>query len=161
MKIIRDLLLGLSELHGQDIVHLDIKPGNILLGKNNQYKLADLGMARFLTKLTDEVNIPEGDCRYLAKELLSREVLNYIPDLKKSDIFSLGITVYELLTLSNLEKNGPEWRSLRDGSFEYPPKVKQLYSDELLHTIRSMLAAKTDDRPTADALLRTVFVSGE
>lgn len=93
------MLLGLSELHGQDIVHLDIKPGNILLGKNNMYKLADLGMARFLTKITYDTNIPEGDCRYLAKELLSREVLNYIPDLKKSDIFSLGITVFELLTL--------------------------------------------------------------
>jgi serine/threonine protein kinase len=76
IKIIRDLLLGLYELHGQDIVHLDIKPGNILLGKNNMYKLADLGMARFLTKITDDTNIPEGDSRYLAKELLSRDVLN-------------------------------------------------------------------------------------
>lgn len=65
-KIMRDLLLGLSELHEQDIVHLDIKPGNILLGENNHFKLADLGMARFLTKITEESNIPEGDCRYLA-----------------------------------------------------------------------------------------------
>lgn len=81
-------------------------------------------MARFLTKITEDVNIPEGDCRYLARELLSRNVLNYLPDLKKSDIFSLGITAFELITLGSLEKNGPDWRSLRDGSFVYPQEVK-------------------------------------
>ena len=131
-KIIRDILLGLSELHRQDIVHLDIKPGNILKGKNQNYKLGDLGMARFLAKITEDVSIPEGDCRYLAKELLSRDVLSCLPDLKKSDIFSLGITAYELITLNELEKNGPDWRALRDGSFKYPVETEMLYSSELL-----------------------------
>ncbi len=80
-KIIRDVLLGLHELHSKGIVHLDIKPENILEGKTGNFKLADLGMARFLTKITEDINIPEGDCRYLAKELLSRTVLNFLPDL--------------------------------------------------------------------------------
>jgi serine/threonine protein kinase len=160
-KIIRDILLGLNELHKQGIVHLDIKPGNILLGKNKNYKLGDLGMARFLTKITEDNNIPEGDCRYLAKELLSRDVLAYIPDLKKCDIFSLGITAYELITLQDLEKNGPEWRSLRNGTFEYPKEIQDLYSPEILETIRHMLEEHTDDRPSADELLSTVFKSAE
>lgn len=120
MKIIRDVLLGLQELHSKDIVHLDIKPENILMGKTGNFKIADLGMARFLSKITNDVNIPEGDCRYLAKELLSR---NELPDLKKADIFSLGITAFELITLGHLEKNGPEWNALRDGSFRYPLKI--------------------------------------
>ena len=77
-------------------------------------------MARFLTKITEEINIPEGDCRYLAKELLSRDLQSLVPDLKKSDIFSLGITAYELITLEELTTNGEEWRDLRDGKFEYP-----------------------------------------
>jgi serine/threonine protein kinase len=75
------VLLGLHELHSKGIVHLDIKPENILEGKTGNFKLADLGMARFLTKITEDINIPEGDCRYLAKELLSRTVLNFLPDL--------------------------------------------------------------------------------
>ena len=116
-KIIRDILLGLSELHSKDIVHLDIEPGNILKGVNDVYKLGDLGMARFLTKITEDVNLPEGDCRYIAQELLSRDVLAFLPDLKKSDIFSLGITAYELLTLQDLENNGESWRNLRNGNF--------------------------------------------
>ena len=59
-------MLGLQELHEGNIVHLDIKPGNILLGISNNYKLGDLGLARFLTKITELTHIPEGDCRYLA-----------------------------------------------------------------------------------------------
>ena len=78
-------------------------------------------MARLIVKIADSENIPEGDSRYLSKELLSKIGPNgLIPDLKKSDIFSLGITAYELITLGELEKNGPDWRCLRDGSFVYP-----------------------------------------
>jgi len=148
-KIIRDILLGLNELHRQDIVHLDIKPENILKGKTGNYKLADLGMARFLTQITKDINIPEGDCRYLAKELLSRDVLTFLPDLKKSDIFSLGITAYELITLESLEKNGKEWDSFRDGTYDYPQDSKQIYTTELLETVRLMLGPQAQDRPSA------------
>ena len=116
-------------------------------------------MARFLTKITEEINIPEGDCRYLAKELLSRDLQSLVPDLKKSDIFSLGITAYELITLEELATNGEEWRDLRDGKFEYPSEVKSLYSSEILNTIRRMLSENTDDRPSAEELLSTVFIS--
>ena len=154
-------MLGLDELHSQDIVHLDIKPENILKGKTGNYKLGDLGMSRFLTGITEDTNIPEGDCRYLAQELLSKDVLAFLPDLKKCDIFSLGITAYELITLEKLELNGPEWRALRNDSFQYPPEVHQLYSPELLDCIRRMLSPNTDDRPSAAELLSTVFISSE
>jgi len=62
--------MGLNTLHSRDIVHLDIKPENILQGYSGKFKLGDLGMARLLTQLTDDHEIPEGDQRYLAKELL-------------------------------------------------------------------------------------------
>ena len=88
-------------------------------------------------------------------------MLSFLPDLKKSDIFSLGITAYELITLSELEKNGPAWRTLRNGSFEYPPDVQAVYSPEILETIRSMLSENTDSRPSAEELLDTVFISAE
>ena len=143
-QIIRDILLGLDEVHSQDIVHLDIKPENILQGKSGKFKLADLGMSRLLTKITDPHTLPEGDCRYLARELLSREVLQNLPDLKKSDIFSLGITAYELITLENLEKNGKEWQDLREGNAEFMDEATNYYSQELLETVKKMLSPNTD-----------------
>ena len=101
-------------------MHLDLKPSNILLGRSGKYKLADLGMARFMNKISDTENIPEGDSRYLAREMLQNFVATNVPDLKKADIFSLGITAYELITLEELHNNGEEWRALIDGSFKYP-----------------------------------------
>ena len=76
-------------------------------------------MARFLFKISEADNIPEGDCRYLSKELLSKEVLNNIPDLKKSDIFSLGVTAFELISLVELTKIGADWRCLREGENKF------------------------------------------
>ena len=60
---------GLKKLHDLNIVHLDIKPSNILVSKTGIIKIGDLGLAR---KLKDIVpgEIPEGDYRYLSKELL-------------------------------------------------------------------------------------------
>ena len=66
--IARDVCLGLKSLHEKDIVHLDIKPENILKGASGRYKIGDLGLARLQTMLSE---VSEGDSRYLAKEILS------------------------------------------------------------------------------------------
>ena len=104
-KIMRDVSLGLEELHSRGIVHLDIKPENILESFSGKFKLGDLGMARLLNKIAEEHDFPEGDCRYLAKELLNDDPALPIPDLTKADIFALGITIYELIEGKELEKN--------------------------------------------------------
>ena len=88
-------------------------------------------------------------------------MLAHVPDLKQCDIFSLGITAYELITLEELEKNGAEWRAFRNNSFQYPIEVQQEYSPELLNSIREMLSFNTDDRPDAKNLLEKVFISQE
>lgn len=54
-------------------------------------------MARLLNKIVEENDIPEGDCRYLAKELFNDDPNVAIPNLTKADVFSLGITTYELI----------------------------------------------------------------
>lgn len=105
-KIMRDVCLGLSELHNQGIVHLDIKPENILLSQNGKFKIGDLGMARLHTKIVEDHDIPEGDCRYLAKELLNEDPNIPIPDLTKADVFALGMIIYELVQGVDLSKNG-------------------------------------------------------
>lgn len=114
-KVLRDLCKALKHIHSQGIVHLDIKPDNILYSKTGQFKLADLGLTRLAERNLGE-DVQEGDCRYMASELLD----DYLDerqqnDLKKADIFSLGATIYELMMGQELPKNGPRWHQIRNG----------------------------------------------
>ena len=71
-------------------------------------------MARLLTQIVEEHDFPEGDCRYLAKELLNDDPSTPIPDLTKADIFALGMITYELVQGATLDKNGQQWHDLRE-----------------------------------------------
>jgi wee1-like protein kinase len=116
--IMRDICMGLRHLHNQKIVHLDIKPGNcffevirltnssenILYSKTKKYKIADLGLSRIAQRSNHE-DINEGDCRYLAPELLKDYPDQELPDLTKADIFSFGASIYELMIGMNIMNN--------------------------------------------------------
>ena len=152
-KLMRDLAKGLKKLHENNIVHMDIKPENILLSKYGKFKFADLGLGRITTNLTNE--IPEGDCRYLACEVLESVTGNHIPDLTKADIFSLGATLYELLRGSPLPKNGPEWHEIRNGKIEIPI----VFSYKIKKCVMKMMSRNPFDRPSAEDLLDEYFLS--
>ena len=70
---------------------------NILYSKTDKYKISDLGLSRIAKRSKGE-EISEGDSRYLAPELLMDITDGNLPDLTKADIFSLGVTIYELMT---------------------------------------------------------------
>lgn len=66
------------------------------MSQNGNYKIADFGLCR--GKFFPNQNLNEGDSRYLAYEVLNNYDENSIEMLKKADIFSLGISIYELMT---------------------------------------------------------------
>ncbi len=76
------------------MVHLDIKPANILITKNGDYKLVDLGHARKSSIHSSEY-LNEGDGKYMAYELFRNKDKSL--DLTKADIYSLGVSIYELI----------------------------------------------------------------
>ena len=80
-------MLGLASIHKYGILHLDVKPENMLF-KGNVLKIADFGLSRAVRMNGD---IEEGDARYLAKEVLN---IDASIDLTKADIFSLAMTAY-------------------------------------------------------------------
>ena len=156
-KLLRHICLGLNELHQKDIVHLDLKLENILISASGKYKLGDLGFSRLINKLSH--NVPEGDTRYLAQELLNDNPDAPLPDLRKADIFSLGILTYELVERRRVLSKGPEWHDLREGriNFTHPESI----SEELQEMIRLMLSPNPENRPTTSNLLKTYLLSDE
>ncbi|TVT97760.1 hypothetical protein EJB05_56981, partial [Eragrostis curvula] len=92
-QIIKGICQGLHYLHKENIVHLDLKPQNILLDCNMEPKIADFGLSRcFNENQSREISTKLiGTLGYCAPELLGGEIT------KKSDIYSLGITIMEIL----------------------------------------------------------------
>ncbi|WP_436868676.1 Stk1 family PASTA domain-containing Ser/Thr kinase [Mammaliicoccus sciuri] len=88
------ILKGIAHAHHHRIIHRDIKPQNILMTKNGTLKILDFGIARALseTALT-ETNHVMGSVQYLSPEQAKGQSTD-----ESSDIYSIGIVLYELLT---------------------------------------------------------------
>ncbi|MGQ9896404.1 MAG: serine/threonine-protein kinase [Acidobacteriota bacterium] len=96
IHVIQDVATGLAYAHSQQILHRDLKPENILVFPDpttgvNCYKIADLGIANHLANIFDQQK-PNGSPAYMAPEQF------YDFSTYASDLYSLGVIFYELLT---------------------------------------------------------------
>jgi serine/threonine protein kinase len=149
LRAVRQAAEALDYAHSQGIVHRDIKPSNILLDRAGRVKVADFGIAKMAgqsTELTMAGSVM-GSPQYLSPEQIRGEDLD-----GRSDIFSLGVVLYEILsgrrpfegdTITTLvyqilHKEPPPVSKLR----AVPPRVEEL--------LRGMLAKGLDER-TASA----------
>jgi eukaryotic-like serine/threonine-protein kinase len=93
-EILRQTLAALEHAHARGIVHRDLKPENILITNDGVVKLTDLGLARaFADAKNTRAGAVTGTVQYLAPEQIRGE-----PADPRSDLYSLGIVAYELLT---------------------------------------------------------------
>jgi NIMA (never in mitosis gene a)-related kinase len=103
-KVFIHICLGVHYLHSRDIIHRDLKSLNIFLTKDNSAKVGDLGASRKIDEngnIEDDFNEPGtpqnhkvGTPFYLAPELWNDK-----PCSKKSDIWALGVILYEICAL--------------------------------------------------------------
>ncbi len=92
--VVRQTLLALEHAHRQGIVHRDVKPENILVTTDGIVKVADFGLARaYAEGRQTQAGTVTGTVQYLAPEQIRGE-----PADPRSDLYSLGIVSYELLT---------------------------------------------------------------
>jgi serine/threonine-protein kinase len=84
---------GLAAAHASSLVHHDVKPGNVLLGRDGVIKVNDFGLAHFLTVLADKPHQLFGTPGYLPPETLLGQGYD-----QTADLFGLGVILYQCLT---------------------------------------------------------------
>lgn len=160
LRIGREVALGLEAAHSHGLVHRDIKPANIILeGPNKHVKIIDFGLAldtlESSSKLTDDGSIV-GTPAYMSPERVNGDTID-----SQSDIFSLGIILYEMLS-GKLPFEGESIVStlvaIAGGRAEPLHKTATDIPELVSSFIMQMIAPNKADRPaTASIVVNTIL----
>ncbi len=137
---------ALDYAHRQGVVHRDIKPSNILITEDKDVKIGDFSIAH-ITKLDSTVTAPQGvmgSPRYMSPEQLKEEKIT-----TRSDLFSLGVVMYELLTGKHPFATDSFTRLVNIILNEDPPPMSDYRADvpEVLeHIVRKAMEKNIDER---------------
>ncbi len=146
LEITRQTAKALEYAHSQRLIHQDIKPDNIMIGANNQVKLADLG----ISKTFDEVESEEGPKRvmgtphYMAPEAALGKKIDH-----RVDIYSLGATLYHLLTGKTPFSGTSATEVLKAHVMDPLPAISDLnpeVPDDVVALVERLVAKKPEDR---------------
>ena len=145
------LCSALQYIHDKKIIHRDIKPANIFLNDLGQIKLGDFGVSKNLESLKMATTFI-GSMNYLAPEIVEGKNYSF-----EADIWSLGVTFYELMTFKKpFEGNFPAvyLKIIKD---EVEP-ITDFYSKEFRNVIYNMLNKDPSKRLTAKEILKLGFI---
>ncbi len=150
-RFIHDVAAGLKFLHGLEtpIVHQDIKPENILIDDQGTYLITDFGISRKMRSTLRKQSkraAESGAIAYMGPERFLKDPIA----VKASDIWSLGVSIYEMAT-GELPFCGQGGGMLNAGA-EIPDLDTSKWSKNLNEVMRACLAKDTWNRPTAEKL---------
>ncbi|MEW5302088.1 MAG: hypothetical protein WDW36_004898 [Sanguina aurantia] len=146
-KLYIQILLGLNHMHSKKILHRDIKTLNVFLDDNLNVKLGDMGVAKILSSNTNFAKTIVGTPYYLSPELCEDKPYN-----EKSDVWALGVVLYECCTKRHpfdADNQGALILKILRGKF--PPV--QGYSPEVTDIIKRCLTQSASRRPNTYKML--------
>lgn len=159
INYIRQVCDAVRYMHEKNIIHLDIKPENIMLttSRSTDVKVIDFGLA---TKLNpnDEVKISTGTAEFAAPEIVERDSVGFY-----TDMWSVGVLAYVLLSgLSPFagETDVETLKNVKACDWDFDEEAFRNVSDEAKDFIRRLLIKNKDKRMTAHECLEHVWLTG-
>jgi PAS domain S-box-containing protein len=145
LRLAASIAVALGKVHQHGLIHKDIKPANILVNNASEIRLTGFGIASRLARERQSVEPPEfigGTLAYMAPEQTGR--MNRSID-SRSDLYSLGMTLYEMLTgsLPFAASEPMEWVHCHIARQPLPPSAGSSEIPEMLSLIVMKLIAKT------------------
>ncbi len=154
VRIMEDLLGGLQFSHERGVVHRDIKPANVMLTAGGQAKIADFGIARIESSSMTQAGTVLGTPAYMSPEQFMGQVVD-----ARSDIYSSGVLLYQLLTGERPFEGGMSAIMHKALNTE-PPSPSQLSvtaPPSFDAVVRRAMAKRPEDRfATATAFIEAV-----
>ena len=151
-KIFIQMVQGLKSLHDLNILHRDLKSANIFLFNNGLAKIGDLNVSKVAKK---GLGYTQTGTPYYA----SPEIWNDEPYSNKSDIWSLGCVIYEMMTLHppfRAESMEGLYHKIIKGKY---PKIPDKYSSDLNEILKLLLKVDPKDRPSCSEILKNPIVT--
>lgn len=153
--ITRELLIALQFIHENGVIHRDLKAANILINKDGKVKLCDFGVAAQLTSTALKRTTMAGTPYWMAPEVITEGATYNV----KADIWSTGITIYEMATCNPPYSDKDAIRAMQYITQHEPSRLEGRQYGPLLKEIVAMcLEEKQDVRPTAEELLKSRFI---
>ena len=146
---ITQLIQALIHLHDRNIVHRDLKLGNIFLTGKMELKLGDFGLAKKLSFRDEKISEGVGTPAYMAPEIL--ENMGYSLEV---DIWSLGVIMYYLI-IGKLPFNKQNQEDIKKVSYTFPKKA--IISRAAKNLIEQILVKDPKKRPSLKQILRHDF----
>ncbi|KAF5359868.1 hypothetical protein D9756_003459 [Leucocoprinus leucothites] len=154
IPLMLDIISGLDHLHSFEIVHADLKAGNVLISAIGRAMLADFGISHVLTTVAQTTyEGPAGSTNWMAPELWKS-----VPSSHKSDIWAFGCTCYEILTRRKpFQESGPPavvMAVIVQGNVpERPetgcPQLEKSLEDKLWSLMKQCWIYEPEKRPTS------------
>jgi hypothetical protein len=158
-EIARQLCAGLAAAHDADVLHRDLKPGNVMIDENGDVRITDFGLAGLMEEFGAGAAL-EGTPEYMSPEQLAGRELN-----ARSDIYSLGLVLYEIFTGRKAFSAGTLTELLRlRKTVSMPDSPSSIVRDVdplVERVIERCLAVEPKDRPASALQVAAALPGGD